>query len=127
MSDQDTTLAQLRQQVSHFVAARDWEIYHTPKNLSVAVAIEAAELMEQFLWLTPEQAAAALQDPQRRAAVVDELADVLIYALSAANALGVDVSAVVAAKLERNERRFPVDQWLGRARGVEDASGRTEG
>lgn len=117
MSDDRTTLAQLRRQVADFVAARDWESYHTPKNLSVAVAIEAAELMEHFLWLNAEQVAVAMQDAERRAAAADELADVLIYALSMANALEVDVSATVLAKLERNEERFPADQWRGRARG----------
>ncbi len=127
MSDDRTTLAQLRRQVADFVAARDWESYHTPKNLSVAVAIEAAELMEHFLWLNAEQVAVAMQDAERRAAAADELADVLIYALSMANALEVDVSATVLAKLERNEERFPADQWRGRARGVEDASRGTAG
>ncbi|HEY75987.1 MAG TPA: nucleotide pyrophosphohydrolase [Thermoflexia bacterium] len=127
MSDETTTLAQLRRQIAHFVAARAWETYHTPKNLSVAIAIEAAELMEHFLWLSPEQAAAAMEDPRRRAAVVDELADVLIYALSMANALGTDVSEAVRTKLARNEQRFPPDQWRGRARGVDDASVGTTG
>jgi len=127
MSDETTTLAHLRHQVADFVAARAWEIYHTPKNLSVAIAVEAAELMEHFLWLTPEQAAAAMRNSQRRAAVADELADVLIYALSMANALGVDVSQVVQAKLARNEERFPPEKWRGRARGVEDAGSGAEG
>ena len=111
-------MAHLRQRVAEFVAARDWEQFHVPKNLSIAIAVEAAELMEHFQWLTHEQAAAAMQDEARRAAVADELADVLIYVLSLANALGVDVSAAVLSKLERNERRFPIEAWRGRARGV---------
>ncbi|HHS97814.1 MAG TPA: nucleotide pyrophosphohydrolase [Chloroflexi bacterium] len=127
MSDEATTVAHLRRQVAAFVAAREWEIYHTPRNLSVAIAIEAAELMEHFLWLSPEQAAAAMENPRRRAAVVDELADVLIYALSLANALGADVSEAVQAKLARNEQRFPPEEWRGRARGIDDASTGPEG
>jgi dCTP diphosphatase len=119
MTDQDTTIADLRQRVAEFVSARAWEQFHTPKNLSVAIAIEAAELMEHFQWLTIEQAASAVQDDEERAAVADELADVLIYGLSLANTLEVDVSKVVLVKLERNERRFPVEEWRGRARGVE--------
>jgi len=108
----------LRQRVAEFVAARDWEQFHVPRNLSIAIAVEAAELMEHFQWLTHEQAAAAMQDEARRAAVADELADVLIYGLSLANALDVDVSTVVLSKLERNERRFTIEAWRGRARGV---------
>ena len=121
MSDHDTTLADLRQRVAEFVAARAWEQFHVPKNLSVAIAVEAAELMERFQWLTNKQAADAMQDEEERAAVADELADVLIYGFSLANALGVDVSTVILRKLERNEQRFPVAEWRGRARGVEDA------
>jgi NTP pyrophosphatase (non-canonical NTP hydrolase) len=114
--DEEITLADLRRRVAAFVTARDWEQFHTPKNLSCAVAIEAAELMEAFQWLTDEEAAIALEDDEMREAVIDELADVLIYALSLANALGVSVSTVVMEKLRRNEYRFPVEAWRGRAR-----------
>jgi dCTP diphosphatase len=120
MADNDTTVADLRQRVAKFVSDRAWEQFHTPKNLSIAIAIEAAELMEHFQWLTVEQAASAVQDDEKRAAVADELADVLIYGLSLANALDMDVSTVVLTKLERNEQRFPVEEWRGRARGIGD-------
>ena len=125
MADHDTTFADLRQRVAEFVAARNWEQYHVPKNLSVSVAVEAAELMEHFQWLTHEQAASAMQDEEKRAAVADELADVLIYALSLANVLDVDVSTAILTKLERNEHRFPVEEWRGQARGLKDAGSRT--
>ena len=127
MNDDDTTLADLRQRVAEFVAARDWERFHVPKNLSVSIAVEAAELMEHFQWLTHEQAAMAMQDEVKRSAVADELADVLIYGLSLANVLGVDVSTAVLGKLERNEQRFPAEEWRGCARGVGNAGSRTEG
>ena len=120
MTDDTTTIAHLRQRVAQFVAARSWEQFHTPKNLSGAIGIETAELMEHFQWLTDEQAAVALQDEARLAAVTDELADVLIYTLSLANVLGVDVSTTVLGKLEQNEERFPVEEWQGRARGGGD-------
>ena len=120
MADETTTVADLRQRVAAFVAARDWEQFHTPGHLSVAIAIEAAELMEHFQWLTETQAAAAVEDEKERAAVADELADVLIYALSLANALDVDASQAVIAKLERNKHRFPVDRWRGQARKKEN-------
>jgi len=113
--DDHITLADLRRRVAEFIAARDWEQFHTPKNLSASIAIEAAELLEHFQWLTEQQAAAAMQDEEKLAAVVDEMADVVIYALSLANALGVDVSQAVLGKLERNETRFPADEWRGKA------------
>jgi NTP pyrophosphatase (non-canonical NTP hydrolase) len=116
MLDDETTVANLRQRVAEFVAARNWEQFHSPKNLSGAIAIETAELMEHFQWLTKDQAVAAMQDKAKRSAVTDELADVLIYALSLANALDVDVSDAISNKLERNERRYPVSEWRGRAR-----------
>jgi len=115
MADETVILADLRLRVAAFIDARDWQKFHTPKNLSRAIGVEASELMENFLWLTDEQAEVALEDEAKRAAVVDELADVLIYALSLANALDVDVSAAVLEKLERNEQRFPVEVWRGRA------------
>ena len=113
--DDHTTLADLRRRIAEFIAARDWEQFHTPKNLSASIAIEAAELLEHFQWLTDEQAASAMQDEEKLAAVADEMADVVIYAISLANALGVDVSQAVMGKLERNETRFPADEWRGRA------------
>jgi NTP pyrophosphatase (non-canonical NTP hydrolase) len=116
VTDDETTLADLRHCVAEFVAARDWEQFHTPKRLSCAVAIEAAELMEAFQWLTEEEAARAVEDEEMRTAVIDELADVLIYVLSLANALEVNVSAAVLQKVERNAHRFPVEVWRGRAR-----------
>ncbi|MBN1979260.1 MAG: nucleotide pyrophosphohydrolase [Anaerolineae bacterium] len=113
--DDQVTLADLRRRIAEFIAARDWEQFHTPKNLSASIAIEAAELLEHFQWLTDEQAKAALQDEEMLAAVADEMADVIIYTLSLANALGVDASQAVLGKLERNETRFPADEWRGRA------------
>ena len=115
MTDEAVTLADLRQRVAEFIDARDWQQFHTPKNLSRAISVEVAELMEHFLWLTDEQAEVALEDGAKRAAVVDEMADVLIYTLSLANALEIDASAAVLEKLERNEQRFPVEVWRGRA------------
>ncbi len=115
MSDETVTLADLRRRVSQFVAARDWEQYHGPKNLSMSIAIEAAELMEHFQWLSSDQAAQALQEDGAVAAVADELADVLLYSLSLANVLQIDLSAAILGKLERNESRFPVQSWRGRA------------
>jgi NTP pyrophosphatase (non-canonical NTP hydrolase) len=113
--DDHTTLTDLRRRVAAFIAARDWEQFHTPKNLSASIAIEAAEILEHFQWLTDEQVAAAMQKDGKLDAVAEEMADVFIYLLSLANALDVDVSEAVLNKLERNEGRFPADEWRGKA------------
>jgi dCTP diphosphatase len=105
--DTRTTLATLRDDVRRFIAARNWQRYHTPKNLAMGIAIEAAEIMEHFQWLTVEEASAYVQQPDQLAEVADELADVIIYCLSLANTAGIDVTTAVRTKLERNETRFP--------------------
>lgn len=115
-NDSDTTLNHLREAVAEFVDARDWQPFHGPKNLSMSIAIEAAELMERFQWLTTEEAQAAVADPDERAAVADELADVIIYCLSLSNAMDLDVSSAVLGKLEANEHRYPAEAFRGRFR-----------
>jgi dCTP diphosphatase len=115
-TDTDTTVGALRQAVADFVNDRDWRPFHTPKNLSMSIAIEAAELMERFQWLTPEEAMAAVGESDERAAVADELADIIIYCLSLSNALDLDISSAVLGKLQTNERRYPADQFRGRFR-----------
>jgi dCTP diphosphatase len=115
-TDTRTTVGALRQAVADFVNDRDWQPFHTPKNLSMSIAIEAAELMEHFQWLTPEETRVAVQDPAERAAVTDELADVLIYCLSLSNALDIDVTSAVMDKLQTNEHRYPPEQFRGRFR-----------
>src|SRR5262249_38441985 len=87
MSDRTTTLSDLRQLIANFVAARDWQQFHSPKNLSMSLAIEAAELMEHFQWLTIEQSRAIPSQPEKLTEVSDELADILCYALALANEL----------------------------------------
>ncbi|MGD9720403.1 MAG: nucleotide pyrophosphohydrolase [Pirellulales bacterium] len=114
MTDERTTIAALRQVVEKFVNEREWHRFHTPKNLSAALAIEAAELMEHFQWLEPDESRAVADDPQRRAAVGEELADVLCYALALANALGIDVSQALADKMVKNAAKYPVDEYRGR-------------
>lgn len=112
--DQDTTVADLRLAVRQFVSARDWDQYHTPKNLAMSIAIEAAEIMEHFQWYTPEEVQTRLADEQERFEVADELADVLIYCLSFANSVDVDVTTAILRKLARNETRFPAETVRGR-------------
>lgn len=105
--DKETTLAELKELVADFVAARNWEGYHRAKNLAMSISIEAAELMEHFQWANNSEEETLLADPARKAQVADELADVLIYALSFANSTGLDISQIVQEKMARNETRFP--------------------
>ena len=112
--DEQTTVGALREAVHQFVDARDWYRYHTPKNLAMSIAIEAAEIMEHFQWLSPEESRSLLDDDVTRAEVADELADVLIYCLSFANSTGIDMSDAITQKLARNQDRFPVERVRGR-------------
>lgn len=115
-TDPTTTVAQLRRQVQEFVDQREWHPFHTPKNLAMSLAIEAAELMEHFQWLTPEESRAVGQDPARLAQVADELADVLCYALALCNELHLDLSSAIMGKLAKNAQKYPVEQYRGRAK-----------
>ena len=91
-----------------FAEERDWEKFHTPKNLAVSVAIEAAELLELVQWRTDDEAIAYFQTDEGRAALSDELADVLIYLVRLADVAGVDLRKAVDAKIETNRQRFSV-------------------
>lgn len=113
MTDTETSLAQLRQMVEEFVHSRSWEPFHTPKNLAMALAVEAAELMEHFQWLTPEQAEQVKANPTKRVAVADELADVLCYVMALANRLEIDLSSAVQAKMVKNAEKYPVERFRG--------------
>lgn len=100
-------LMRLQARLRSFAAIRDWEPFHTPKNLVMALTGEVGELTALFQWLTPEQAAVAMNDLELSADILDELADVLIYLVRLADVLGVDLLAAAEAKIERNEARFP--------------------
>jgi NTP pyrophosphatase (non-canonical NTP hydrolase) len=113
MGDSQTTLQELKDRMASFVRERDWEQFHTPKNLSMSIAIEAAELMEHFQWLTVEQSKSL--DAEHLAAIGEELADIVIYSLSLANNLGLDLSRTVIAKMEKNIRKYPSDKVRGKS------------
>ncbi|MBK8857601.1 MAG: nucleotide pyrophosphohydrolase [Opitutaceae bacterium] len=115
MHDGATTVAELRERVLAFVRERDWEQFHAPKNLSMALAAEAGELMEHFLWSTPEQSRVVVQEPVKRHKIEEEIADVVIYALEFANMTGIDVSAAIERKLAVNAKKYPVEKSRGRS------------
>ena len=111
MSD---SLIRLRDALREFAAARDWEQFHSPRNLATALSVEAAELLEPFQWLTDEQASRLPQDTC--AAVEQEMADVLLYLIRLADRLDVDLEQAAFAKIERNAAKYPVEKSRGSAR-----------
>ena len=105
---------ELRDQLRAFARERDWEQFHTPKNLAMALAGEVGELLEIFQWLTPEEAQAVMESA-RADDVQDELADVVIYLVRLADILDIDLLAAARTKLDRNQGRFPPGDVRGRA------------
>jgi NTP pyrophosphatase (non-canonical NTP hydrolase) len=113
----DHGIAELTDRLRRFAAARDWQRFHTPKNLATALIVEAAELNEVFQWLTPDESTRVMENPQAAERVRGEIADVLAYLLQLASACGVDPVRALAEKLDHNEQRFPVELARGRAGG----------
>jgi dCTP diphosphatase len=120
--DEDRTTMRSRESevlIEHlrsFADERDWGQFHDPKNLSMALSVEAGELMEIFQWLTPMQAAEVMSDPKSAEAVEHELADVYAYLLRLSDILGVSLEAALARKLIINGEKYPVGEFKGSAR-----------
>jgi NTP pyrophosphatase (non-canonical NTP hydrolase) len=110
------TLDELAAALRAFAAARDWEQFHTPKNLAMALAGEVGELLAELQWLTPEEASQVMEDPQAAARMRSELADVTIYLVRLADLLGVELIGAAQAKLAESERRYDVATYRGSAR-----------
>ena len=121
MTDRETKIVELRELVRQFVVERDWQQFHSPKNLAMALAIEAAELMEHFQWLSPEASRTVRDQSQKLVEVGEELADVLCYVLAMANELNIDLSTTLRRKMELYGRKYPVHEFRGRY-GLEDTS-----
>lgn len=111
---QPDALAQLRDRLRQFAAEREWQQFHAPKNLAMALSVEAAELLEHFQWLSED---ASRQLPGAKLAKVrEELADVLLYLVRLADELGVDLAAAARDKIEVNASKYPVDKARGTSR-----------
>ncbi len=113
MSDKQVTLYELKERMATFVRERDWQQFHSPKNLSMSIAIEAAELMEHFQWLTVEQSQQL--EPKALQEIGEELADIVLYSLSLANYLQIDLAETIHAKMDKNERKYPKEKVRGKA------------
>ncbi len=107
------SLETLRDELRRFVAERDWQQFHSPKNLSMALSAEAAEVLEHFLWQSGEMSCDLTS--AKRDAVAEELADVLIYLVRLGDVLDVDLLRAAARKMEKNATRYPAEQVRGRA------------
>jgi dCTP diphosphatase len=115
-NDKNTVIQELKGALLQFRNDRDWEQFHTPKDLSLAIAIEAGELGERFLWKKEEEIQQSLQDPLKREAIEDELADVFNYVLCLANVLNIDVVSSSYKKLDKNAKKYPVEKAKGSAK-----------
>ncbi|NLX20948.1 MAG: nucleotide pyrophosphohydrolase [Phycisphaerae bacterium] len=113
-TDSAVTVAELRRLVADFIRERDWEQFHDPKNLSMAIATEAAELMEHFRWAQNEASREMMRDPEARHAAAEELADILAFTLSFANAADIDLSSALHAKMLKNAKKYPADEYQGK-------------
>ena len=117
-------LQQLQERLRAFARARDWEQFHSPKNLSMALIVEAAELVEHFQWLTEPQSRRL--DPKTFAAVEQEIADVFIYLVRLADLLGMDLLDAAARKIALNEQKYPAEEVRGKPIKMRRRSGALE-
>jgi NTP pyrophosphatase (non-canonical NTP hydrolase) len=111
-------LAELQRRLAEFASARDWDQFHSPKNLAMALSVEASELVEEFQWLSEEQSRAL--EPERYERVRLEAADVLIYLVRLADKLGIDLLRAADDKIALNERKYPADRVRGDSRKYTD-------
>lgn len=109
------TIGSLQKSLADFAAEREWEQFHTPKNLAMALAGESGELLEIFQWLTPEESTAVMDDPVRAPQVREEMADVFAYLLRLADVLDLDLEQALVEKIEANARKYPAHLARGRA------------
>ena len=113
MTDNKTTITDLKKLVDSFVDERDWKKFHSPKNLAMALSIEVSELMELFQWLDLEQAKKVMKSGEIREKALDEIADIIIYVLAFCNTNKIDISEALINKMKKNEKKYPADEFNG--------------
>ena len=114
MSDKQTTLNEIKELIDSFADERDWQQFHSPKNLSMSISIEAAELMEIFQWLSLEEAKKVMDAGEKRDDAVDEIADVIIYAFAFCISNNIDISDAIRQKMKKNIQKYPKEKFRGR-------------
>lgn len=111
--DEQTSIETLKDQVRVFCEARDWDQFHTPKDLAIGLITEASELLEHFRFQSPEEIEAALKNPDSREKIADELADSLFFVLRFAQRNGIDLSTSLAKKMQKSGERYPIEKARG--------------
>ncbi len=114
LEDKNISLMDLKENIQSFNRERDWEQYHSPKNTTISISIEAAELLELFQW-NDHTAQDVIKKPGLMNRVKEEIADIMIYVLGMANTLNIDVSAAVTDKLRMNAKKYPVEECRGKS------------
>lgn len=113
-NDGIATLEELKTEVQRFSDERDWHQFHSPKNLSMSLAIEAGELMEHFQWISMQASRELADDPEKKIEIGEELADVFCYTLAIANEMGIDLASTFYRKMNKNREKYPAAEYKGR-------------
>ena len=113
MNDKETTILELKNFVEDFVQEREWSQFHNAKNLSMALTIEAGELMDIIKWNTPEECESMMSEKNTRQEATDELADIIIYAIAFANRNNINISNAIDQKMIKNRIEYPTDKYRG--------------
>tara|TARA_B100000900_G_scaffold288629_1_gene247596 strand:- start:63 stop:410 length:348 start_codon:yes stop_codon:yes gene_type:complete len=114
MNDNNTAINDLKKTVENFVNEREWRQFHNPKNLSMSIAIESAELMELFQWLSKNESIKAMSSGKLRNNAIDEVADVFIYLIAFCNVNNIDIKQAIDQKMRKNKKKYPANVFKGR-------------
>jgi NTP pyrophosphatase (non-canonical NTP hydrolase) len=112
--DKTTTIQDIKNIIENFVSTRDWAQFHSPKNLSMAIAIEAAELMNLYKWHTIEESKDLIHNQTNRNEAIDEIADIIIFSLAFANRNNIDIATAIKKKVAKNMEKYPADKYKGK-------------
>ena len=113
MKDHETKLHELKDKIKSFCDARDWDQFHDPKELAIALSIEASELLEHFRWKNKEEVKKIWEDPQKKEDIEDEMADILYFLVRMAQRYNLDLSEALDRKMEKNEKKYPLEKAKG--------------
>ena len=115
MNDSETHIEDLKKRILAFAQERDWEQFHSPKNLSMAISAEAAELMEHFLWQSAESSRKEVLEEPLREKITEEIADILIFAIEFANISKIDIASAITEKMKKNALKYPIEKAKGKS------------
>tara|TARA_B100001175_G_C19385394_1_gene578680 strand:+ start:32 stop:379 length:348 start_codon:yes stop_codon:yes gene_type:complete len=113
MSDKQTSIEEIKSLIESFVSERDWQQFHSPKNLAMSISIESAELMEIFQWVSLEKAKEIMMKGDSRQDAIDEIADIIIYSIAFCIRNNIDVSKAIKQKVKKNIKKYPAENFRG--------------